>query len=230
LFNFPASGIFDKIDYRETSPQNCPVFMSREQGQDDSWTVLRLLEWTTGFFKEQIVGPVWVGKLNIAGDAQADLKNHGGVDKAVLAYAATHYPLWEEELGQPLPYGGFGENLTIFGLDENEVCIGDTWKAGDAVFQVSQPRQPCWKMARRWRRSDLPKRVVHTGRSGWYMRILEEGLLTAGDDCELVSRPHPEWSVARANRLFYARSSELAEVAELADLPELSEAWRNELC
>src|ERR1700680_3683799 len=108
--------------------------------------------WTTGFFKTPIEGPVFVGTTNLAGDGQADLINHGGVDKAVLAYSADHYPKWRDELHIPdMPFGAFGENLTISGLTEESVCIGDIFRVGSVKFEVSQPRQPCWKLARRWR-------------------------------------------------------------------------------
>src|SRR4051812_26616061 len=111
--------------------------------------------WTTAFFKTPVAGAN-VGELGLAGDQQADRENHGGIDKAVLAYSADHYPGWRTHLNLPdMPYGGFGENLTVAGLDESGVCIGDRWQARDVVFQVSQPRQPCWKMGRRWLVVDL---------------------------------------------------------------------------
>jgi MOSC domain-containing protein YiiM len=184
--------------------------------------------WSTAFWKLPVAGPIWVGQTNIAGDRQADLVNHGGIDKAVLAYSADHYAYWREQLKLPdMPYGGFGENLTIEGLDEQNVCIGDTWRAGAVVFQVSQPRQPCWKMSRRWRIADLAKQVIANSKSGWYLRVLAEGELSAGTPIELVERPHPEWSVARASDLLYHRKDDLAAAAELAALPELSAAWRD---
>src|ERR1700684_3044472 len=112
--------------------------------------------WTTGFFKAPIDGPIFVGTTNLAGDGQADLKNHGGVDKAVLAYSADHYPKWRDELGMPaMPHGAFGENLTFAGLSEESVSIGDILRIDAVTFEVSQPRQPCWKLARRWRMHEL---------------------------------------------------------------------------
>jgi MOSC domain-containing protein YiiM len=186
--------------------------------------------WTSGVVKEPVARPVRVGKTNIEGDGQADLKNHGGTDKAVLAYSADHYPQWNSELGLPdLPYGAFGENLTVRGLAEPDVCIGDLWTVGDVVLQVSQPRQPCWKLGRRWRLAELPKRVVQTGRSGWYHRVLQEGMIQPGMAMRLVSRPHPQWSVARASEVLYAKSVEPAVLAELAALPELAEGWKSDL-
>jgi MOSC domain-containing protein YiiM len=186
--------------------------------------------WTTAFFKASVAACVHVGQLGIAGDQQADQKNHGGIDKAVLAYSADHYAYWRTHLNLPdIPFGGFGENLTIAGLEESSVCIGDRWQAGPVLVEVSQPRQPCWKMGRRWQIASLPKQVIQNGRSGWYLRVLNEGGIAAGDAIELVSRPHPTWTVARASRLLYHENDDVAALEELANIPELSRAWREEL-
>jgi MOSC domain-containing protein YiiM len=186
--------------------------------------------WTTGFFKEPVAGPVRVGATNLDGDAQADLSVHGGPEKAVLAYSADHYPLWRAELAVPdLPFGAFGENLTVLGLSEAGVCVGDVWRIGPVVLGVTQPRQPCWKLARRWRLIDLPGRVVKTGRSGWYFRVIAEGVIEAGLPLELVEQPNPEWTVARANHVMYAERANGAAAAELAAVPGLSESWRLEM-
>lgn len=186
--------------------------------------------WTTAFFKSPIAGPVFVGRTNVAGDAQADLKHHGGADKAVLAYAAGHYDLWREELARPeLCYGGFGENLTIAGLTEESVCIGDVWSLGEVLFQVSQPRQPCWKLARRWRIKELAALVIANGRSGWYLRVLREGMIDAGQELTLFERPHADWPVARAHQVMHQRPANGVLARELAGLPELSSAWQASL-
>ena len=184
----------------------------------------------TGFWKELVAGPVAVRFTNLDGDGQADLVNHGGADKAVLVYAAAHYPEWRAELGLPdVPHGGFGENFTVSGRTEADVCVGDVWRAGSAVLAVSQPRQPCWKLARRWRIKDLPSRVVESGRSGWYLRVVEEGVIAAGDAVELVERPRPEWTVLRAHRVMFFGKADPEETAALAAVPELSLSWREEL-
>lgn len=186
--------------------------------------------WTTAFFKQPVSGPQRFRLLNIDGDGQADLGVHGGADKAVLCYAAAHYPLWNAELpDRTLSYGAFGENLTIAGLSEDEVCIGDEYQLGTVRLQVSQPRQPCWKLARRWNQPDLPKRVVQTGRSGWYVRVLEEGTAEPGDALECTRRPHPEFSITRCNRALYDSNTPLDERAAIAALPELSAAWKRDL-
>jgi len=186
--------------------------------------------WTTGFFKTLVEGPVFVGTTNLAGDGQADLQNHGGVDKAVLAYSAEHYPKWRQELRLPeMPFGAFGENLTIAGLSEHSVCIGDIVRVGTATFEVSQPRQPCWKLARRWRMHELVRLVVHSGRSGWYLRVLEEGSIEARMPVTLLERPNPAWSIARANEILHHRRTDLPLTLELADVQGLADSWVGEL-
>jgi MOSC domain-containing protein YiiM len=186
--------------------------------------------WTTGFFKTPIEGPAFVGTRNLAGDGQADLKNHGGIDKAVLAYGADHYPKWRDELRMPdMPCGAFGENLSILGLSEESVYIGDIFRIGTATFEVSQPRQPCWKLARRWRMHELTGMVVRNGRSGWYLRVREEGWIKARMPVVLIERPNPAWSVARANEILHHRKTDLALTLELANVPRLADSWVEEL-
>ncbi|HKP74859.1 MAG TPA: MOSC domain-containing protein [Longimicrobiaceae bacterium] len=182
--------------------------------------------WTTAFFKEPVAGPVWLGATNLAGDRQADPKHHGGPDKAVLAYAAAHYPGWRAELYLELPYGAFGENFTVAGLDEASVCIGDVYEVGGAVVQVTQPRIPCWKIARRWKVKDLSARVQRSGRTGWYLCVLREGEVAAGDELRRVERSYPEWSIARANAALYTRPAMVDEVRALATCPGLAASLR----
>ena len=183
--------------------------------------------WTTSFFKLSVEGPVWLGYEGLSGDQVADTRNHGGADKAVLGYSANHLEFWEHELGQPVGGGGFGENFTIDGMDEDNVCIGDVWTTGEVSLEVSQPRQPCWKLGRRWSRNDLPKLVVQNGRSGWYFRVLQDGVVAAGESLRLVRRPHPDWTVARASRTYYGKIRD--EKVDLAQLEKLSVSWRNDL-
>jgi len=186
--------------------------------------------WTTGFFKTGIEGRVFADKTNLTGDGQADLKNHGGVDKAVLAYSADHYSKWRQELGKPdLPHGAFGENLTIAGLSEASVCVGDIFRVGTVTLEVSQPRQPCWKLARRWRMHELTGLVVRNGRSGWYLRVLEPGWIEAGMPVALMERPSPDWPIARANEILHHRKTDLRLALELANVPRLANSWVGEL-
>lgn len=182
--------------------------------------------WRSGICKEPVDGPVWLGKTNLSGDGQADLKHHGGSDKAVLAYAETHYPRWQKELGLPrFFHGATGENFVIAHQTEESVCIGDTYRIGKAVVQVSQPRQPCWKPARRWGIKDLALRMQDTGRTGWYYRVLEEGYLEAGMEVVLLDRPYPHWTIARCNEIMHHRRGDREAAAQLAACPLLSENW-----
>ena len=186
--------------------------------------------WHSGIYKEPVSGPVWAGRTDLAGDGQVDSRVHGGPDKAVYAYPSEHYPLWRQELGLPeMTNGGFGENLTVEGLLEDEVCIGDVLQAGGAVLQVSQPRGPCWKLARRWNFRGLEKRFSQTGRTGFYLRVLQEGYLSAGDRLERIERPAPQWSVLRAHRLLEDARSDPQAAADLAALELLSQSSRRDL-
>lgn len=194
--------------------------MVRPTGDGAPWDRV----WETGFVKRPVEGPVLLRRENLAGDGQADLRSHGGPDKAVLAYAVEHYPRWREELGLPeLGPGGFGENLTVEGQDECSVCLGDVYALGEAVLEVSQPRSPCYKISWRWRRPELLPRVEETGRHGWYLRVLQEGTIEAGQPLTLVRRPYPQWTVRRASDVFRARREDTDAAAELAACPALAE-------
>ena len=186
--------------------------------------------WATGFFKRPVTEPIWLGTTNLTGDGQADLKNHGGPEKAVNVYPFEHYPYWQQVLGtSKLPSGAFGENFTTEGLLETEVCLGDTFEIGEALVQVSQPRQPCWKLARRWRMKDLALRVQESGRTGWYFRVLREGTIQAGARLILVKRPFPEWTVAAANNIMHHRIDDLQAAQDLAACQALAVRWRETL-
>lgn len=183
--------------------------------------------WRSAIAKQPVEGPVWLDRVNVEGDDQADREAHGGPEKAVLAYAAAHYDAWRAELDRPeLPYGAFGENLTVAELTEESVCIGDSWQLGGATVQVSQPRVPCFKLAYRWRIKDLTARVAKTGRTGWYLRVLDEGEIRAGKEMTLLNRPYPQWTVARATEVERRRRRDRTTALELAACPLLSVAWR----
>ena len=186
--------------------------------------------WRSGIYKKPVSGAVWASRTNLAGDGQADLGVHGGPDKAVYAYPSEHYPLWRAEMGlAEMAFGGFGENLTVSGLLEPEVSIGDVYRAGEALLQISQPRGPCWKLARRWGIKGVEKRFSVTGRTGFYLRVLQEGNIEAGNGLELVERPAPEWTVLRVHRLLEDFHSDPEAAAQLSELSELSESCRSSL-
>jgi MOSC domain-containing protein YiiM len=187
-------------------------------------------EWDTGFHKQPISGEIPVDLDGVEGDEQADLVNHGGPDKAICVYPAAHYPGWRLTLQLPdMPLGAFGENFTMDGSDESEVCIGDVFEAGRLVVQISQPRQPCWKLSRRWKVKDLSAQVVANGQTGWYFRVLEPGSVTPGAVFSLRERINPRWTVAAANLVMHHRKDGAQGASELAECPGLSASWRESL-
>ncbi len=156
----------------------------------------------TGIFKDAIRGRVAVRRLNLNGDKQADLSVHGGLDKAVYLYPAEHYVYWQEEYpGMQLPWGMFGENLTTEGMLEDEVSIGDQFRVGSVELMVTQPRLPCYKLGIRFGRDDIIKRFMAAGRPGFYLRVLQEGEVGAGDTIERISRDNGEVTVSDVFRL-----------------------------
>jgi MOSC domain-containing protein YiiM len=178
--------------------------------------------------KRPLRGRVAIGELGIAGDEQGDPRVHGGPDKAIHHYAFDHYAAWRGELG-PLPLlqapGAFGENLSTRGLDETGVCLGDRFRLGSALLEVSQGRQPCWKLNDRFGVPDMALRVQDSGRSGWYYRVLRPGHATAGDALALVERPHPDWPLQRLAMLLYRRVLEAGPLEAALRLP-LVPSWR----
>jgi len=186
--------------------------------------------WMTAFYKETVNGRVGVRLLGLEGDGQADRVHHGGIDKAVCVYSADHFPYWRNELSLPdFGAGAFGENFTVSGIVEADVCIGDIWRLGTVDLQVSQPRQPCWKLARRWNKKDLALRVQNNGFTGWYFRVLSEGDVEAGMAMKLQERSRPEWTVERANQIMHHDIANHDDAAEPASLSALSESWQTTL-
>ncbi|OYD06452.1 MOSC domain-containing protein [Paludifilum halophilum] len=182
--------------------------------------------WRSGIFKQPVQGPVRLGKTGLDGDGQADLKHHGGPEKAVLVYADAHYPLWRRELGfSDFDGGAFGENFIVSGMTEKDVCVGDVYRIGEAVVQVSQPRLPCWKPARRWRVKDLALQMQNTGRTGWYLRVIEEGMVEPGDAIQRLDRPYPQWTIARCNDILHHQENDRRAAADLAACHLLAENW-----
>lgn len=183
----------------------------------------------SGIDKRPLAGPWIITATGLVGDAQADLKVHGGPEKAIHHYPREHYAAWQAEIG-PHPLlaqgGAFGENLSTFGCTEASIAIGDTLRFGSAVLQVSQGRQPCWKLNARFGRTDMAFAVQKTGRAGWYYRVLEPGQAEPGDALHLVDRPHADWPLTRLTRLLYRDTMALDELAEMAELPILAEGWR----
>ena len=178
--------------------------------------------------KQAVNGPQAVHALGLAGDQQADRRVHGGIDKAVHCYAWSHYAWWQAHypqqplFGQP---GAFGENLSLDGMTENDVCIGDVLQIGSARLAVSQGRQPCFKLNLRFAMSDMAAQVQDSLRAGWYLRVLQEGTLQAGDSVTLLERPHPGYSVATLLALIRDRETRPALLDPVLQLP-LPDSWR----
>ena len=185
--------------------------------------------WTSGIYKRPVDGRVHLALDNLDGDGQADLNVHGGPDKAVCIYSADHYASWRDELGViECGPGWFGENFSIEGQTESRVAVGDTYAIGTAVVQVSQPRAPCWKLGRRWSRLDMPKLVLESGRTGWYVRVMQAGSLARGDELTLIDRLFPQWTIDAVNAAAYSRGGtvHIDAARELAVCPVLAESWR----
>jgi MOSC domain-containing protein YiiM len=185
---------------------------------------------TTGIFKEPVDGSVMIGRLNLSGDAQADLTVHGGADKAVYAYPAEHYDYWRKQLpGMSFPWGTFGENLTTLGLTEDHLYIGDTLRVGDAVLIVTQPRVPCYKLALRFQRDDIIKRFLRSGRSGFYFSVLEPGEVRAGQQVEILNRDPNQVAVADIGRLFLGQTRDPDLLERVSNLAALPSHWKSAL-
>ncbi|WP_435014751.1 MOSC domain-containing protein [Xanthomonas arboricola] len=178
--------------------------------------------------KRAVDGRVHVGPDGLHGDEQGDRRVHGGPDKAIHHYPRDHYAAWRTELGAHAlleTAGAFGENLSSLGLTEAEVCLGDRFALGTAVVEVSQLRQPCWKLSDRFGVRDMARRVQDTGRTGWCYRVLQSGDVAAGDMLTLQQRPHPQWTLLRLQQLLYARDVDVAAITEVLQLP-LVPSWQ----
>jgi len=181
---------------------------------------------TTGIFKEPVAGRIAVRKHNLDGDGQADLRFHGGRDKAIYAYPAEHYRFWHSEFPEmELPWSMFGENLTTEGLVENEVMIGDQFRIGTARVMVTQPRMPCYKLGIRFGREDIVKRFLESGNTGFYFAVLEEGEVAAGDPITLLDHAENSMKVSEIGRLF-RRKRDVQALQRAAELPHLADALR----
>jgi MOSC domain-containing protein YiiM len=190
--------------------------------------------WTSAIVKSTVTGPVWLGPLGVEGDAQYNLVAHGGIDRAVNVYPSENLDFWRTTPGLAGMAGGaFGENFTTRGLVETEVCIGDVFRVGDVLVEVSQPRGPCNTLNRRWRSPDLMQRATTTGRVGWYLRVRQPGRVQAGAAFEILEHPFPQWTIARV-WAFYRdplneSAADLEAIRQLAACPALSEGWREVL-
>ena len=192
----------------------------------------RGIEWKgkivrTSIFKRPVADRVRVSTLNVEGDQQSDLTVHGGPDKAVYAYPSEHYPFWRTELpGMDLRWGVFGENFTTAGLLEETVHIGDLFRVGSAEFVVTQPRMPCFKLGIRFNRSDMVKRFLQSGRTGFYFAVLKEGEVAAGDSIKLIEGDEHNIPVADVVNLYRGDAGNQDLLLRVSELPSLPNSWR----
>jgi MOSC domain-containing protein YiiM len=185
-------------------------------------------EWTgsegrTGIDKRSVGGPIEFKNNGVAGDRIIDTNVHGGYDQAVYAYAKEDALWWEKEIGEEIPAGRFGENLTTEGIDVNAALVGEQWKIGSVILEVSQPRIPCRVFAGFWKRATLIKDFTQAGRPGAYLRIIQEGTAQAGDLIEVIFKPNHAISV---KDLFSAKSGERSKINEIKVVPQLSTEFK----
>jgi MOSC domain-containing protein YiiM len=183
----------------------------------------------SGFVKHPVHARVAVSHLGIAGDEQADLTVHGGLEKAVYAYSFSHYEAWQREYPQHvarLVPGGFGENLCVAGLKEADICVGDVHRIGTTTLQVCQPRQPCFKLALRFEDKFFPKAMVRSGRAGWYYRVLVPGEMQSGDPIRLEHRPNPDFRFSRLVEVISGGDPTREELERLQAMAGLATQWQ----
>ncbi len=181
----------------------------------------------TGIFKEPVKGRAWLRKLGLDGDGHGDLAVHGGIDKAVYAYPIEHYEHWKRELGRDeLPYGQFGENFTVEGLLEEGVHIGDVFQIAGTQVQVTQPRVPCFKLGLKMGSATFPKHFLASKRSGFYLRVIAEGNVGAGDSIERIKIDPARLSIKEVHHLYYFDNLNRQGVTRVLDVRALSDSWR----
>jgi|TARA_B110000438_G_C15486545_1_gene509580 MOSC domain-containing protein YiiM len=181
----------------------------------------------SGILKSSVPGPIYLGKLGFKKDGSADKRFHGGEDKAVCVYSYNHYPFWNNEFSREILPGAFGENLTLSGLDETQVCLGDIYSLGETQVQVSLPREPCHKLNKIFDRKDMACRVQKMGYSGFYVRVLKTGMVEAGNAFTLIEKGLEEISIAEANDLMFRKEKRDYDRIEAAlNLGFLSEDWK----
>lgn len=184
-------------------------------------------QYSTAIDRRPVAGPLALSVEGFDGDRVSDLSVHGGPDKAVCCFASEHYADFSARLGRPLEIPSFGENLTLAGLLETAACVGDTFAIGTAAVQITQPRQPCFKLAGKLAEPRVIEWTYATGQCGFYFRVLQPGHVAPGAALALMARPHPELTIARLLRVRADASAEPELASRLAELPELSASWRD---
>lgn len=208
--------------------QNLLVGKVKQLGSNDAKHPMERA-WESGMFKNVVHEKMWLSKNGIEGDQVADKKNHGGPEKAVFAYPTSHYDYWKNDLEIQIGIGAMGENIAVTPINEETVCIGDVYQFGEAIIQVSQPRRPCWKPARRFKVVDFALRIQNTGRTGWYYRVLQEGFVQEKQEMTLMERPYPKWTIANCNEVMYIKKDDVDLARELAACEFLAPNWKKTL-
>jgi len=184
-------------------------------------------EIASGIVKKARAGAVTVGRLGLDGDEQADLEVHGGPEKAVYAYAAAHFPDWAARFPHlTFDNGAMGENLTIAGLEEQDICVGDVHAIGTALLQVCQPRQPCFKFNLLHHDAPVSAAMIKSRQSGWYYRVLAPGALSAGDAVTLHARPNPDFPFPRLVEIVYRKRGARDDLIRMSEMEGLASQWR----
>lgn len=184
----------------------------------------------TGYFKKPLDIPIVLGFENVMNDFVSDRVNHGGVDKACYLYSSDHYEFWKMKYPDlDWDYGMFGENVTVAGLNESELFIGDVLEIGGAVVQVTQPRQPCYKMGVKFGESTIIKEFIEAPYPGIYVRVLQEGSIQKGDEIRLVKKGSDDFSVLRVFKLLYQKESDSNEIEKLKSDPFVLTSIKNKL-
>ncbi|MBL4639008.1 MAG: MOSC domain-containing protein [Kordiimonadaceae bacterium] len=186
----------------------------------------------TAIFKAPVHGSIRVSSVGLDGDMQANKKHHGGLDKAIHIYPANHYAHWQSEypdMARAFVPGSFGENLIVSGLLEEEICIGDQITCGSVTLEVSQARQPCWVLAKKFSIKEFAKSLDKSGKTGFYCRVLVEGAMEQNQKISVVTRPNPRWDLFRTRQILFGKDKNaiaLDALRELSTLPALSVPWK----
>lgn len=183
----------------------------------------------TGIYKQAVEGSVQVTKMGLEGDFQADLENHGGEDKAVYVYSVENHEFWQHELQSEWPFGQFGENFTVTGMQDDRIHIGDVFQIGTAIFQVTQPRVPCFKLGIKMKDPLFVGRFHTSGRVGFYLRVLQTGEVKASDAIRLIEADAHRMTIQEAMLALSKGERQQEVIAKVLAIPALSQAWRESL-
>ena len=200
-------------------------------GQVHTYPLSSDAQYTSAIDKQPCLKRITVTERGFEGDIQADQRVHGGVDKAIHHYAFDHYAYWQERLDAPQAHtvlkaaGAFGENISTTGITEADVCLCDRIKIGTCIVEVSQSRQPCWKLNHRFATPDMALYVQNTGKTGWYYRVLQGGYMEAGDAMTLLERPYPQWNLSKVNEIISGKLQDKDELQAFASLA-LTPSWK----